>query len=385
MQTLYPLKVSQQHITRIWGGQKLAAWLPANELCPADLGEIWLAFDTSTILNGPLCGQPLRDVVEHVGADLVGTRSFERYGADFPLLAKLIDACRDLSIQVHPDDSYAHTHEAATGYHGKTEAWYVLHAEPGAEMICGLNRACSRDEFTAAVQGEALDPMLNRIPVETGDTIFVPAGMLHAIGAGIVLYEIQEKSDLTYRVYDYGRVDPRTGQTRQLHLDKALDVLHYGPPIGPRVLPLELDDEVQLLVTCSYFGLEKLTLRGRRFEQTSPNSLELLTVVAGQGCLYWEGGCLSLSHGETVVLPATLGTYELQAVREQTDPALPPLTMLRAYIPDPITDLYGRRRSQQHKMSTAAKLALPQALEPNTSLSITTRTPEKVEVRLPQS
>lgn len=327
--TLYPILTERRIATPIWGGQRLAAWLDLPEPRPQQLGETWQVFEGNIITNGPLAGQTLAQVTAQYGAQLVGTRTIARYGADFPLLAKFIDANDKLSLQVHPDDTYAHTHEAETGFYGKTEAWYILAAAPGANVIHGLTRPSSRDEFAAAVEQAALDPLLERIPVSAGDVIFVPAGTLHAINAGIMLFEIQQKSDLTYRVYDYGRRDARTGQLRPLHLEKALDVSYFGPSPQAKIVPQTLEPGVRtLLVTCTYFALERWTLNTPRNLTTDPASFEILTVIGGQGTLTWPGGDMALQRGESVVLPAALGTCTLQPA-----PATPEFELLRVYVP----------------------------------------------------
>lgn len=340
--TLYPLLTERRIVSPIWGGQRLAEWLELPEPRPTQLGETWQVFDTNVILNGPLAGQTLAQVTQQYGAQLVGTRTLERYGADFPLLAKFIDANDKLSVQVHPDDAYAHSREAATGFHGKTEAWYILDAVPGADIIYGLERPSSRAEFAAAVQADALEPLLHRIPVSAGDVIFVPAGTLHAINAGIVLFEIQQKSDLTYRVYDYGRRDARTGQSRELHLDKALDVSEFGPPPRSKMspLPLEPDGRV-LLVACPYFALERWMFIDQRTLITDPGSFEILTVIDGQAALTWPGGEVTLKRGDSVVLPAALGSFTLHNQHDERA-----LQVLRVYVPDLERDLIAPLREQ---------------------------------------
>jgi mannose-6-phosphate isomerase len=330
--TLYPLLTERRIVEPIWGGARLAAWLDLPEPRPQKLGETWQVYDANPICNGPLAGRTLAEATRIYGAALVGTRTIACYGPDFPLLAKFIDANDKLSIQVHPDDAYAHRHEATTGFHGKTEAWYILDAAPGADIIYGLARPTSREEFAAAVQHTDVESLLRRVPVQAGDVVFVPAGTLHAINAGIVLFEIQQKSDLTYRVYDYGRRDARTGQTRELHLAKALDVIDYNP--APRStltpLPLEQDDTRLLLVACPYFALERWTLRGERKLATDPGSFEILTVIAGTFNLGWAGEIVHLRRGDSVVLPAALGAYTLCVAAENGADC----QILRAYVPD---------------------------------------------------
>lgn len=332
---LYPILTERRLVSPIWGGQRLSRWFHIPEPRPARVGETWQVYDTNIIRNGAFAGQTLADITHLYGEQLVGSRSIVRYGYDFPLLAKFIDANDCLSIQVHPDDTYAHRYEAATGFHGKTEAWYVLDAAPDADIICGLAQPTCREEFAALVQAETLEPLLQRIPVRAGDVIFVPAGTLHAINAGIVLFEIQQKSDLTYRVYDYGRRDASTGQLRPLHLEKALEVMDFTSVPRSKLTPLPLHpDTCDLLVACTYFALERWNVRSGYDLATDPGSVEIFTVIAGQGCLTWPDGEITLIHGDSVVLPASLGSYTLQNNDEKV-----PWQLLRAYVPDITKDL----------------------------------------------
>lgn len=323
---LYPLITQPRLAQPLWGGTFLADWLDLPPPQPERIGEVWLVYDTNPIVEGALAGQTLAQATRDYGAALVGERTIARYGADFPLLAKFIDAADRLSIQVHPDDAYAHTHEAATGFHGKTEAWHILRAVPGADVVYGLAHHGSRDELAAAIAAGSLEPLLRRLPVTTGDTVFVPAGTLHAINAGIVLFEIQQKSDLTYRVYDYGRVDAATGKPRELHIEKALDVTDYTPAPRGVVPPLLLEAGRELLVACRSFALERLAFASVVTRVVDPATFEILTVIEGVATLRWNGGVRELRRGEAAVLPARLGSYVLVPAGETR--------VLRAYVPD---------------------------------------------------
>ncbi|MEI8165845.1 MAG: type I phosphomannose isomerase catalytic subunit [Chloroflexales bacterium] len=322
-----PLYTERKLVAPIWGGSRLAVWLNLPAPRPDHLGETWQVFDTNLVVGGPFAGRSLADLAGEHGAALVGTRTVARYGADFPLLAKFIEANDRLSIQVHPDDAYAHSHEAATGFHGKMEAWYILDAAPGATVTYGLSQPCTRDEFAAAVRVGTVERLMAHLPVAPGDVIFVPAGTLHAINAGIVLFEIQQKSDLTYRVYDYDRLDAKTGLPRELHIAKALDISHFGPASGAKVPPLALSPGRDLLVACTYFALERWTVTAPLAGVTDPASFVILTVIAGAGELDWPAGTLPLDHGTSVVLPATLGAWTIT-------PTGGALTLLCAYVPD---------------------------------------------------
>jgi mannose-6-phosphate isomerase len=323
MHRLPPLTLERRLDSRIWGGSTLGPWLGLAD-APPNLAESWQVYDQNRILGGPYDGRMLADLVAEQGAALVGARSFERYGAEFPLLAKFIDAADHLSVQVHPDDAYAHTVEAATGFHGKTEAWYILHAAPGADLIHGLARPSSRDELAGALANGSLLSLLRRVPARAGDTIFVPAGTIHAINAGIMLFEIQQKSDLTYRVYDYDRRDAQGGP-RELHIERALDVTSYAAAPPAVIEPKRLDGTHTLLVRCPYFAMERLDLAAPLATATDPASFDILTAIDGAASLAWADGEQRLARGESIVLPASMGAYRLAP-----DPSA---TLLRCYVP----------------------------------------------------
>ena len=339
---MHPLRLQPKFDHRLWGGQRLARWIGLPEPLPDDLAEIWLVYAQNRILNGEWMGKTLGEAAAELGERLIGSQSVPLYGHDFPQLTKFIDANAKLSIQVHPDDAYAHTVEAATGFHGKTEAWYILHAEPGASLIYGLNRRSSRDEFAKAVQEGWLEKLLNYVPVQAGDVIFVPAGTLHAINEGIILFEIQQKSDLTYRVYDYNRRGP-DGKLRELHLQKALDVIRYEPPAQEKIPPIELGPGQTLLIACPYFALERHHYDEPVQRTTRPASFETWTVIEGAATLAGEG----MKLGEAIVLPASLGDYRIEPHG--------PVTLLRTLYPNLETDYftplrqagYARRRIAQ--------------------------------------
>ncbi len=322
---LQPIVTEPRLAEPIWGGASLAAWLNLPEPWPERLGESWQVFDTNRIVNGPYAGKSLSDLVSAYGAEMVGTRAIESYGIDFPLLAKFIEAADHLSIQVHPDDAYAHRVEAGSGFHGKTEAWYIVDAVPGASITYGLNRTCDRETFAAAIADGSVERFMSYMPVAPGDVIFVPAGTLHAIHAGILLFEIQQKSNLTYRVYDYDRRDVRTGLPRELHLERALEISELAPATSGKVVPLRLGPNRDLLIACHAFALERW--RGLVEMSTEPGSFEIWTVVAGKTTLSWAAGSLVLQRGASVVLPAGLGAYSMRPNAYDT-------TLLRAYLPD---------------------------------------------------
>lgn len=315
--TLPPIQLEARYDSRVWGGNRLAQWLnlPA---APSPLGEIWLVYAENIIATGPLQGQTLAAAAERYGALLLGSVSFERSGSQFPLLAKFIDAADHLSVQVHPDDTYAHTVEAATGFNGKTEAWYLLQTEANAQLIHGFKHQTSREECSDLIANDRLPELLRYVPAHAGTTIFVPAGTIHAINAGVMLFEIQQTSDLTYRIYDYGR-------PREMHIERALDVLDYAASAPAETAPTVLDSRRTLLVKCRYFAMERWQLQGRVDSATLPTSFEIITVIDGSATLRSFHGVWELTLGTTLVLPASLGAYTYEVANS--------VTLLRCYVP----------------------------------------------------
>ncbi len=321
---MYPLKLARYLSPRLWGGDRLAGFLGLPELPKSaePFGESWQVYADNEIVNGPDAGKTLAEVAQRDGAELLGTVPTARYGRQVPLLAKFIDAGDRLSIQVHPDDDYAKAHEAETGYLGKTEAWYILEAVPGAEIIWGFKEALGKDEVREAIAGERLEPHLNTVFVKPGDVIYNPAGTVHAIGAGIFLFEIQQSSDLTYRLYDYGRRDA-AGDLRELHVDKALDVADLAPGERAKVTPRQVADNRTELVRAEHFAMERWRVVGSEQARVDPSSLEILSLTEGEIAVTVGDVAVTLLQGESVVLPASLGAYKLDGTA----------TLLRCYVP----------------------------------------------------
>lgn len=311
MSRLPPLVLERKLESRLWGGNALGAWL-GLAAPPPNLAEIWAVYDENAVTGGPFAGMALAEVTRQQGAALLGHRVFARYGARFPLLAKLIDAADKLSVQVHPDDAHARRLEGDAGAFGKTEAWYVLRAQEGANVILGFEAAIERARLAAAVADGTLLAMLRRVPVAAGDALLVNAGTVHAINAGILLFEIQQRSDLTYRVYDYDRRDA-DGNPRTLHLEKALEVIDCSaaPPMRAGAAETRGPGR-RALVRCEHFSLERWDLAASAEASTSPETFEILAAIEGELCLRWSDGVLPLSRGDAVILPASLGDYALE-------------------------------------------------------------------------
>jgi len=199
----YLIALEPQFKPRVWGGRRLAERFGLATDKP--IGEAWMVFDENRIASGPYAGRALAEVLPELGEAFLGRAVVERYGYRLPLLVKFLDTAQWLSVQVHPDDSYARAHEAESGWLGKAEAWVVLEAEPGARVIYGVKRAVTRAELRAAALDGSILELLNFVPVQKGDVIYVPPGTIHALGPGLLVYEVSQRSDLTYRLYDYGR------------------------------------------------------------------------------------------------------------------------------------------------------------------------------------
>ena len=284
----------------LWGGEKLRQdYGIQSQLHP--LAEAWVLSchpdGPSVVATGPLAGKTLPEYIQEKGPGCLGA-GCEKF-TDFPILAKFIDAKGDLSIQVHPSNEYALAHEHQ---YGKTEMWYVLDCEPGATLYYGFQHQISREEFQQRIQNNTLTEVLNAVPVEKGDLFFIPAGTLHAIRKGIVVAEIQQNSNVTYRIYDYGRVGA-DGKPRQLHIQQALEVTQRTPP--------QPDPDFHgHLAQCPYFTVD--VMEGRFTLDCGPESFVSVLVLEGTGAL-WEGDeSMSLRKGESLFIPAGAGQCRLE-------------------------------------------------------------------------
>ncbi len=254
-----PFRIEPTFVPRIWGARSLAPLYPEKSNLPEPIGEAWLTGVDCKVASGPFAGKALGEAWREMPPEWRGTR-FTAPG-DFPILVKFIFPNDKLSIQVHPDDAYAGAHEQAAGGRGKTEMWHSLYAESEAGVLIGLDPKVDKESFIKAMENRTLEDLFVHWRVQPGDTFFVPAGTPHTIGPGMVLCEIQEYSDLTYRVYDYGRVDGK-GIPRELHIKKALDVIQFGRPIGAKTSRIRLGSAKFQSGECWLIpaGMEKLAL-----------------------------------------------------------------------------------------------------------------------------
>ena len=304
-----PLFLQSVMQEKIWGGTHLRDVFDYD--IPSDhVGEYWAISahpnGVSTIKNGRYAGQTL-DVLYAEHRELFGNRQ----EPVFPLLTKILDANDWLSVQVHPDDAYGLEHE---GELGKTECWYIIAAEPGAEIIYGHN-AKSKEELRQQIESKDWENLLTKVPVKAGDFFYVPSGTMHAIGAGIMVLETQQSSDTTYRVYDFDRKDDQ-GNLRELHLEKSIDVLNIGEPANSRPVTTKVDDlKSTLLVASDFFAVYKWKISGKAdFEKTADYSL--FSVLDGQGSLKVDGQDYDIAKGSHFILPSDVETWQIKGELE---------------------------------------------------------------------
>lgn len=311
---LRPVRLEAQFVPRIWGSRSLAPLFPEKESLHEPIGEVWLTGNDCRFADGPFAGERLADAWPRMGDEWTGKNAAG--GKLFPVLVKFLFPDEKLSVQVHPDDDYAMRNEAATGGVGKTEMWYVVSAQPGAEVRVGLRPDVNKEAFLRAISDNTVEDLLERIPVRAGDAIFVPSGTVHTIGPGMVLCEVQQNSDITYRVFDFHRLGP-DGKPRELHLQKAFDVIHFGKQHGGRVSLTGHQDasaETSVLIECAYFAVMKDAFAKPQCIAKPSGTAELIIVLEGSGTLRAQPGDASIeySRAQTWLVPSALRdcTYE---------------------------------------------------------------------------
>lgn len=303
---LYPLKFKTIFKDKIWGGQKINTYLGKDFSPLPNCGETWeisgVKSDVSVVENGALAGKSLASILETYKGDLVGKQIYEKFGNEFPLLVKFIDANDDLSIQVHPDDELAKKRHNSFG---KTEMWYVIQADQGASLIAGFNQKVNEEIYIEKLNSGKLADILNKEEVEAGDVFFLPAGRVHTIGKGLLIAEIQQTSDITYRIYDFDRVDDK-GNKRELHTEEALAALDYEVyPEYKSIYDKKLNEPVHV-VSCPYFSTNILEFTQSVTRDYSFDSFVIHVCVQGAYTLSYSDESLNVKMGDCVLIPASI-------------------------------------------------------------------------------
>ena len=318
---LYPLKFIPQFKSVIWGGSRLAAF-KATEAATNDVGESWELSDVtsheSIVADGELQGCSLHDLITNYGEKLVGEIPLRRFGTKFPILIKLIDANDDLSVQVHPDDTLA---AARHNCMGKTEMWYVIDVQPGAKIYSGMARHITPDQYVDHVADGTFTDDIACHKSHPGDVFFIPAGRVHAIGAGNLIAEIQQTSDITYRIYDYNRRDAQ-GNLRQLHTEEARDAIDYNVS-DDYLSTYDHNAPVATLVDCPFFTVKLLKPQGTLAVDMPQGSFLSLTAVAGEANIIADGVTVSIRQGETVLVPAETSSLTLDGTATILSASIP--------------------------------------------------------------
>jgi mannose-6-phosphate isomerase len=298
------LKLEPAYRDYVWGGDRLR---PGH----VPTAEAWVVWEGDRIESGPLAGKTLGEAAAEHGSSLLGTKTVAKTAARFPLLIKLLDCAQWLSLQVHPTDELAVKLEGPNQF-GKTEAWHVLDAKPEAKLIAGLKPDVSKETLAESIRNGTIIDHVQYVPVTQGDTVFMPAGTMHALGPGLLIYEVQQTSDWTYRVYDWGR--PQT-ETRKLHIEKSIQATraeHAAPIIPP---PAYEDGAKYRLIDCEYFVLEMLSAKDKTIElDTKGESFHAITVIEGKAVLQAGDQQVELGQFQTVGVPAEMGSYQFKPI-----------------------------------------------------------------------
>lgn len=318
----YPLQFQPEFKERVWGGRNLERF--GFQMQEGRIGEAWTIGDhpngTTKVMNGALEGLGLDQVREQYGKEFFGTKGFSEKTGRFPLLIKLLDCEDDLSVQVHPNDDYTNL---PAGELGKTEMWYVLDAKPGAKIIYGLKDGVTREELAQAIAENRIMDSLNEVSVSAGDTFYIPAGTVHALCAGVLVAEIQQNSDTTYRLYDYNRLG-LDGQPRELHIEDSLNVIAYEDSGATRMTTeLTSSNEWLEIARSPYFLVQKGKTDSTWSLDTTGKSFVIHVICEGTGSLRWDGRELPVKPGDCFLIPATLGSYSFSGS----------LTVLRSLVP----------------------------------------------------
>ena len=313
MNNLYPLKFKPVFKEKIWGGEKIRTKLGLNFSPLPNCGEAWILSGVpgseTKVSNGFLKGNTLTELMEVFMDDLVGEEIFLNNEKEFPILIKFIDSRDWLSVQVHPDDAVAKRQKIG---HGKSEMWYIMDAEKNAELITGFNGIVGKETYLEALHEKKLRDILNAVKVRKGDVFYIPAGRIHALGPGILLAEIQQTSDTTYRIYDWDRIDKK-GRSRELHTELALDAVDFSPVSNYRTNYRKLKNHTENLIDTSHFSVNILEFdQPVKKDYTLLDSFVLYVCVEGAAMIHSYGKKESLKTGETILIPAVMDHIVLE-------------------------------------------------------------------------
>jgi len=317
MSELYPLKFETVLKQKVWGGDALVSRYNKKPSGSKQIGESWelsaIADNLSVVSNGFLAGNNIEELIEVYMGDITGDSVFEKFGTEFPLLIKFIEAREDLSIQVHPGNVLSRKRHHA---YGKTEMWYILESEKGSKIYTGFKEGVTKEIYQQAISEGKLTGLLNVENAETGDTFFIPAGRIHAIGAGNVLVEIQQTSDITYRIYDWDRKGSGK-EKRELHLDLALDAIDFNGSGANKIRKdPELNNTVNL-VSCEFFNTNIISFNSPVNKDYNLNdSFVVYICIGGEFLIRWDNTFEKVSKGETVLLPAMIKEVILEPFGE---------------------------------------------------------------------
>jgi len=307
--TTYPLQFEPILKERIWGGEKLKTILN-KPITSKITGESWelstVEGDVSVVSNGELKGKSLMDLIDEKPNEILGTEVYKRFGKQFPLLFKYLDAREDLSIQVHPNDKLAKERHNSFG---KTEMWYVTQADPNSRIIVGFKENSSKEEYLKHLNDKTLVSILDTVTAKPGDVFFLETGTVHAIGAGLVVAEIQQTSDITYRLYDFDRKDAQ-GNTRELHVDLALDAINYNKVDTQKKYETKTNTS-NVVVDCPYFTTNFLPLENKLEVSKSGTSFTVYMCIEGSFEIEYDGFKQSYKKGDTILVPAEINAFIL--------------------------------------------------------------------------
>lgn len=316
--SLYPIKFKPRYVQKMWGGRKIQTIL-GKPLPTGSIGESWEIYDfppgvverspnwiSSAVADGPLAGKTLHDLIGQFGRELLGDCPPVGQHGQFPILIKFLDAREDLSVQVHPDETYA---RANPGAHLKNEAWFIVQADPGSRLLMGLRPGVTRESFATAISDGSVESSVNSIPVKFGDCFYLPSGTVHALGAGILAAEVQTPSDTTFRVFDFNRVELSTGKPRTLHVEQAMKCIDFSgaqPPLatGPEI------------AKCDHFSIRKISANNGEAVPIPTGHPLVLMFITGGGEFTSPAGSFKFAHGDTFLVPASLTRLEAKPTQD---------------------------------------------------------------------